>query len=178
MEPSFWEKLTDNNQLPADVPEGYFEQLPDRVLSRIHRGEAASTPSAAPVRRWALAPWTYAAAAVLCGAVAYVLWPRTEPSAAEQDPLALLQQESPENVLQYVEENAYEYANGDRLLWETPPDTIVPQNTGNAAPQPLPSVAELKKIDVAAELDRLDEADLLQWFDQNPQEIKALLEDE
>jgi hypothetical protein len=176
MDPNFLDRPHDKRALPSDVPEGYFAQFPDRMMDRIraenaHSGHPAADRPHRPVfYRWA------AVAALLCGAMAYLFWPRAENAAGGRaDPLAQLQQEPPESLLAYLEEHAHEFP-GVAPWRESPPDTnrVDAQRAG----APLPSTAELKRIDVMAELDRLDPNELEDWFEQHPQELDAVLDDE
>ena len=171
MNPSFLDPLREKKKLPPDVPEGYFEQCPDRMM---HRLLASPPPMAtAPTKRaLATALLPYALAATMAGAAAWFFWPRTEPTPAPPDPLAQLRQMPAEEVDAYVEENLYDYAHTTGS-YVPPPDTNEIQTVG-----PMPTLAELKRINVLAELDRMDPADLEGWLDDNPQELDVPLDDE
>jgi hypothetical protein len=179
MDMPFLDRPHDKNALPPDVPEGYFAQFPDRLMTRLHEENAESKSPAMAVSdrsRQRIGYRGAAVAALLCGAMAYLFWPRAENANLNQaDPLAQLQQEAPESLLAYLEEHAQEYP-GVAPWRASPPDTnmVDVQRTST----PLPSAAELKRIDVLAELDRLDPNELEDWFEQHPQELDAALDDE
>lgn len=93
----------DQRPSPFRVPEGYFEQLSDRIMSRLPQEEPAQQPKPALIRR--LRPLLYAAACV-CIAVFSVAIYFNHHNAEQQTATAALQQQDTYYNDTYIDEAA------------------------------------------------------------------------
>ncbi len=59
------------NRDPFKVPDGYFEQFTSHLMGQLPEEETCTVKPLHPRRAWRLPAIKYAAAAVLCGAVAF-----------------------------------------------------------------------------------------------------------
>lgn len=196
MDNAFLENLRDKISPKGDVPEGYFAKFPDRLMARIREEEALMPKVAAPVRQ----PWQHqlgrwlailvqprwavglASMTLVLGTLFWVFAHKYGNTTTTTSALAELDKTEPQELMVYIDEHFDQFADDDELAMMADTNDPEPPKEALETPQapaaPVPNVAELKKIDVFAELDKLDAADVAAWFDNNPSEIDAALDDE
>lgn len=140
-----YSELPDNKKEIFQVPDGYFEHLPGRVLQRIERQQTAQAPS---TRKLYATPLRLAGMAAMLVLAAYLaLWPRPQQSDSMPQTSAYVQVNSEDLLNGLTRAEVAEFMLSEE---EITPDLLDLQGVLNEMPVTLlPEEEDLLLLDMA-----------------------------